>query len=162
MKIIFLDIDGVLNNAATTDRCGERVGIDKYCLSRLKNVIDHTKAKIVLISSYGKGWVKDAQLKNTQDEFANYIDEQFGAAGLTIYDKVGCESSDESIPVRNSIFEYIARVKPEKYAVINKKSSDYYDCDLKGHYVGIDAERGLSERNTGRVLSLLLDEQDLL
>ncbi len=161
MKIIFLDIDGVLNNAATTDRCGERVGIDKYCLSRLKNVIDHTKAKIVLISPCGKGWVKDAQLKNTQDEFANYIDEQFGAAGLTIYNKVGYESLDETIPVRNSILEYVERVQPEKYVIIDNKRSDYYDCNMKRHHVGIAAERGLLEHNTGRVLSLLLDEKDL-
>lgn len=46
MKIIFLDIDGVLNHS------GSKVFFENSCLKELKRVCSKTGAKIVLISSW--------------------------------------------------------------------------------------------------------------
>ena len=60
MKVIFLDIDGVLNTSETFDKIYKKHGftnmqeieIDEYRLEYLKNIIDETDAKIVLSSSF--------------------------------------------------------------------------------------------------------------
>ena len=62
-KIVFLDVDGVLNSITTKDRCGPYVGIDDKKVSNLKDIIDATSAKIVLVSSWKEGWKKEPQHK---------------------------------------------------------------------------------------------------
>ena len=60
MKVIFLDIEGVLNTKETYERiCMTRgyttmidIEIDKFRLDYLKTIIDSTGAKIVLSSSF--------------------------------------------------------------------------------------------------------------
>ena len=52
MKIIFLDIDGVLNAENTKDRIGRYIGLDNSKIEILKHIIDETGAKIVLSSSW--------------------------------------------------------------------------------------------------------------
>jgi hypothetical protein len=52
MKIIFLDIDGVLNSRQTPNPRKLPYVVDKRLLSRLKHLLDKTGAKIVLSSSW--------------------------------------------------------------------------------------------------------------
>ena len=56
MKIIFLDVDGVLNCKSSKSRCGGFLGIDDSKVKLLKEIIDITGAKIVLSSSWRYGW----------------------------------------------------------------------------------------------------------
>ena len=57
MKAIFLDIDGVLNNAFSKARAPSGViGIDSRMVKRLRRIVDETGAKLVLTSS----WKTDA------------------------------------------------------------------------------------------------------
>ncbi len=56
MKIIFLDIDGVLNNDHTKERFEHLVFISDDKVSLLKELIDNTGAKIVLSSTWRRGW----------------------------------------------------------------------------------------------------------
>lgn len=52
MKVIFLDIDGVLNCDATPNPRGLPYIVDKKLLARLNHLLDRTKAKVVLTSSW--------------------------------------------------------------------------------------------------------------
>lgn len=86
MKIIFLDIDGVLNSRAydrTRDR-NAQTNIDVSRLPLIKEIVDATDAKIVLSSSWRQHWDKE---KSRCDAAAQYIDTTFAEFGLTIYDK---------------------------------------------------------------------------
>ncbi len=57
MKIIFLDIDGVLNSRQYDAERGTAEGnIDVSRLLLLKQLIDQTGAKIVLTSSWRRHW----------------------------------------------------------------------------------------------------------
>lgn len=68
MKVIFLDIDGVLNTAETYDRIEEeyqktgikKIEIDEFRLKYLKRIIDETGAYVVLSSS----WIKYFEKKD--------------------------------------------------------------------------------------------------
>lgn len=50
MKILFLDVDGVLNSLKT----GGRYALKRPCLRRLENIVKDTKCKIVLSSTWRK------------------------------------------------------------------------------------------------------------
>jgi hypothetical protein len=52
MKVIFLDIDGVLNCKTTPNPRRFPYIVDKRLLRRFKTLLDHTGAKVVLTSSW--------------------------------------------------------------------------------------------------------------
>lgn len=86
MKILFLDIDGVLNSREY-DRhrnWNEQTDIDETRLPLVKEIIDKTGAKIVLISTWRSHWNRDESLC---DEDGMYISRLFSKLGLAIYDK---------------------------------------------------------------------------
>lgn len=56
MKVIFLDVDGVLNNAHTRETFEDYIFISDDKVLLLKKLIDETNARIVLSSSWRKGW----------------------------------------------------------------------------------------------------------
>lgn len=63
MKVIFLDIDGVLNTYKTTRRldcCNEFTFVDTRKVLRLRNIVERTGAKFVLSSTWRLGSDKDA------------------------------------------------------------------------------------------------------
>ena len=56
MKVIFLDIDGVLNNEYSKTRAPSGViGIDGDKVKRLRKIVESTGAKLVLTSSWKTG-----------------------------------------------------------------------------------------------------------
>ena len=60
MKVIFLDIDGVLNSWAWTDKEGERESfpgwnkVDPEACARLNRIVEATGAKVVISSTWRK------------------------------------------------------------------------------------------------------------
>ena len=86
MKILFLDIDGVLNSREYDRRrnWNEQTDIDETRLPLVKEIIDKTGAKIVLISTWRNHWDRDESLC---DEDGMYINRLFSKYGLAIYDK---------------------------------------------------------------------------
>ena len=154
IKIIFLDIDGVLNDSTTTEKCGNYTGIDKYCLARLKNIVNLTGAKIVLISTWKEHWEKDKNRKHLQDELANYLDMKFAEKGLEIYDKID-DFDGEWITRGKNVMEYIKRENPSNFVIIDDMSFDYAECGLKPFHVKINPLRGLLEVNSMRILGIL-------
>lgn len=56
MKIIFLDVDGVLNSSTYINK--ETYHIKQEKVRFLKNIVDHTGANIVLTSTWKAGFDK--------------------------------------------------------------------------------------------------------
>lgn len=54
MKVLFLDIDGVLNNPRTVERCGHFRGVDRALAKRLTDWLKTTDVQIVLSSTWRK------------------------------------------------------------------------------------------------------------
>ena len=85
MKIIFLDIDGVLNSAKYDKQRKSTDGnIDPTRLPLLKRIIEATNAKIVLTSTWRKFWEMNEESANQTGKELNRI---FKSAGLEIFDK---------------------------------------------------------------------------
>ena len=87
MKIIFLDIDGVLNSEKyEADRAENRDGdyIDLSRVGLLADLVNATDAKIVLISSWRVDWNQDSKLCGND---GTYINQCLAKYGLFIMDK---------------------------------------------------------------------------
>ena len=85
MKIIFLDIDGVLNSVIYDRQKSDGDGnIDRTRLALLKSLVDETGAKIVLTTSWRNHWSNNP---DELDEIGIEIVEDFKSAGLEIFDK---------------------------------------------------------------------------
>lgn len=92
MKIIFLDIDGVLNSVMyDAQRLEERADnrIDMTRVKLLADIVNATGAKIVLSSTWREDWDKSSQLCGDDGE---YINGCLAKYGLSIIDKTPCLS----------------------------------------------------------------------
>ena len=91
MKVIFLDIDGVLNCSTSKSHCVEdngRVikGIDSDKVKRLAKIVEATGAQIILSSDWKDGWRK--YYASQKPSHAKYLDNHLYKKGkLTIKDK---------------------------------------------------------------------------
>ena len=77
MKVILLDVDGVLNCWGTRERICGLVGIENRLVKRLAQIVAFTGAEIWLISSWKNSWV-------CHDELGTYLDEKLAGYGLRI------------------------------------------------------------------------------
>lgn len=68
MKIIFLDIDGVLNNSQTSETFERFCGIDVKLTSDFKRLVDKTGASIVLSSTWRESESSSAEVNRVLNE----------------------------------------------------------------------------------------------
>ena len=85
MKVIFLDIDGVLNEEKSRSRCCGYKGIDDNKAKNLASIVKATGAEIVLISTWKDDWRKTDKAR--QGMMANYLDKKLKKQGLYVLDK---------------------------------------------------------------------------
>lgn len=156
MKVIFLDIDGVLNTPSSESRCGEYIGIDDEKVEKLKKIVEKTKAEIVLISTWKKYWRKEEKLKPLQDYSANYLDEKLAKQGLKAIDKTKDKADGRYLSRGESILEYVYRNNVENYIILDDCQFDYDGCDLTDNYIKTNQIEGLSEQQVKVACETLL------
>lgn len=156
MKILFLDIDGVLNSREYDRKrnWNEQTDIDETRLPLVKEIIDKTGAKIVLISTWRSHWNRDV---NLCDEDGMYINRLFSKYGLAIYDKIPdlgllSKRKDE---VKAWLSEHADEV--ERFVILD----DYrfgWD-DLSDFYIHTNPNYGLGleEEHVEKAIALLND-----
>ena len=100
MKIIFLDIDGVLNSRRYDRlRSATDGNIDVSRLPLLKSIIDSTGAKIVLSSTWRAHWTPEPLLC---DPIGQELNRLFADYGIAIYDKTpAISASDRAMEIRS-------------------------------------------------------------
>ncbi len=158
VKALFLDIDGVLNCDKTGySPLGVR-DIDGDKLLLLKRVIEATKAKIFLISSWKDGWFSSPKKKPMQSATGDYLDHRFAEVGLKIYGKV----PDVDFGGRGkSILEFQKRLSRKGYllspfAIVDDEAGDYAKMGLSDHWVKTSFLRGgLTQKAADKIIDLL-------
>ena len=155
INLVFLDVDGVLNCSSTKDMCGRYIGIEDEKVELLKKLVEQTNSKIILVSTWKFFWYKDPNLKDKQDDLANYLDAKLAKQGLSIYDKT------EDKDVLNwgaGIIEYLRRlqylgIKVNKYVILDDESFDYLETKLTKHLVATSYRYGgLEEKHIKKAL----------
>lgn len=84
-KIVFLDIDGVLNWYHSKSHNGLYLGIDSARIKRLARIVEATGAAIVLTTTWKDFYEIGAYKQHT--ETGKYMNNKFRKVGLKIYDK---------------------------------------------------------------------------
>ena len=81
MKILFLDIDGVVNCSDTKQRFEGCLGIDPEKANLIKKILEETGAKVVLSSVWR---LKDTSREHVKEKVCDFIDitPDFGECGF--------------------------------------------------------------------------------
>src|SRR3954449_10955265 len=113
MKVIFLDIDGVLNCDKTPNPRKFPYIVDKKLLARFKKLLDRTGAKVVLTSSW------------RCDPVGLFAAKHYGVPFIDI-----CPDKPRS-PRRNEMLAWLsAHPKVTRYAVIDDEDDELDDLPL--------------------------------
>ena len=145
MKILFLELDGVLNSREYDSKrnWNEQTDIDETRLPLVREIIDNTGAKIVLISTWRSHWNRD---ENLCDEDGIYINSLFSKYGLAIYDKtpdLGLLSKRKD-EVKAWLAEHTGEV--ERFAILDDYRfgwdglSDFYIHTNPNYGLGLEEE----------------------
>lgn len=159
MKLIFLDIDGVLNDINSKSRCGFFKGIDDDKVKRLKQIVDATDAKIVLTSTWKRHWDKN---KDLIEDMGNYLNKKFKKQGLRVMDK----TTDDGKHRGTGIIDYINNFHTdvENWIVLDDEYfPDYKECDILSHMVETDFYNGggLQDSHVELAIKLLNKEKEI-
>ena len=141
MRVIFLDIDGVLNCTAIRRQklCeGDfSVIIEPQQLQRLKRLVAKTNAVIVLISSWRKYWMREGSI----DGAGKRIEAAFASEGLLITDKTPVlENGSRSLEIEQWLKDkrYI-----DQYVILD--DNDFmWSRVLRQHWVYCSDDTGLT------------------
>lgn len=156
-KIIFLDIDGVLNcQSSEIYMPGYYVGIDEDKLLRLKEIVNATGAQIVLSSSWKHYW--RLEYKEFQNEFGNEIDNRLAPLGLLPIAKT--EDPDRDGLRRGAgIIKWVLDHGVSDWVVLDDEIfPDFYDQSILPHLVKTtfyDDNGGLQPEHVKRAIEIL-------
>ena len=155
MKIIFLDIDGVLNCSESKSECFGYTGIDNIIIKRLKRIIEETNAQIILISTWKENWFKESFNKGLQDELANYLDRKFKRDRLSVLDK----TTDINGSRGKGILQAISKYSIKNFIILDDETFDYKELNLLPYLIKTEyLNGGLTEEITNKTINLLKGE----
>ncbi|MBO6285636.1 MAG: hypothetical protein J6O18_04935, partial [Bacilli bacterium] len=141
-KLIFLDVDGVLNST-----CGGN--FKDRCLRELKRIVDSSNAKIILISSWKAGWEKEE--KHLQDDYGNYLDQTLADYGLEIFDKSSRYSGTRTVDV----LDWVLRCDAESFVVLDDEGAFYRHPLIRRRCVFPAFSTGLTKEDADKAIEIL-------
>lgn len=151
MKVIFTDIDGVLNEDTTPTRTKSRViFIDQEKLLRLKRIVEATGAKIVLSST----WRYDRDDTRYNGDFLE-LQEAFHNVGLTFYSFTPVDA----IGIRRGMeIKAWLGMHPEvdRYIILDDELFDFEERGLLPRLIKTEfGDGGLTEAHVQEAIDLL-------
>lgn len=162
MKVIFLDIDGVLNCRSTREEAYGFLGIENEKVELLKKIVDKTKAKIVLVSTWKDEWEKGRALS----DIGQYMIDKLKMHDLEIFDKTkdilpemakGLEICNASALLSRGegIFIYLLENEIDGYVILDDRQFDYDRYDLTDNLVKTNMKTGLDLALTLKAIDIL-------
>ena len=158
MKVIFLDVDGVLNCIESKSRCGGYIGIDDVRVKRLKEIVDKTGAKIVLTSTWKLGW--EVTDKECMKDGGRYLDRKMKKQKLTILDKTHDQGWNRGYGIKQYLDSHIV----ESWVVLDDEIFKDYEAEgILPHLVKTDFydENGGIQDDHVKKAIMLLNEEDV-
>jgi hypothetical protein len=155
MKVIFLDIDGVLNFNGCRDKIGGLYFVNESKIKLLKQIVDETDAKIVLSSTWRKGWFHRDQgfTDGWADDFTA-LENKLAEYGLTFISRTpitseGYRGTEIDMWLKNWKGEEVTN-----FIIIDD------DTDMKPHMdrlVQTSFNSGLLEKHVNKAIKMLME-----
>lgn len=143
MNIIFLDVDGVLNNNRTPDRSPKNyIGVEDKFIDNLEYIVNETGAEIVLSSDWKFEYDKDGH----HDTDMLYLIERLSEHGLSIMDITTGDSRGSGLSGRGSEIAYWLMSNIGKHVkrwviLDDNLFADFKNEEIKKHLVLTVTER---------------------
>lgn len=159
LKVIFLDIDGVLNSEKYyTEHLEDMMEnpVDRECVRRLKSIVEATGAKIVISSSWRTGWSRNPE---QLDELCRKLVEALAEYDLEIYDRTCILNNGE----RGKEIRLWLKNAPEKvksFVILDDNDFHWKKHRLLKKWVPTDySEGGLLEQDVEKAVKILNDRR---
>ena len=141
--IIFLDIDGVLNKSSQWNK---PYTLDDGCVDIFCKMVKEINGRIILISSWRKGFVYPFSDKNLPQ--IQQLEEKLQKYGLKLSGKI----SDNS-PNKRAGMEDVLRQHDYKYIVIDDDKDEIAWDNPRVYFT--DAKRGLTEKDVVNIENMI-------
>ena len=141
-KIIFLDIDGVLNTSYSRQK---HVTIDEFRITYLAEIVKRTKAKIVLTSTWRynlkRTFLGFKAISNSTKTLLDLLRKH----NLKIYDILPDTPNDQrSLDIAN----YVKNNKITNFLILDDEIFDYNKYNLSSHLL-LTSFNGVNEETSG-------------
>ena len=149
MKIIFLDIDGVLND---TEYRKNHAGLDKILspekIILLRQLAKKSGAEIVLTSTWRAYLFKKPLFKNSEEK--EYLSDTLNSFGVHLYDLTPwIDASEKNLEIKEWLDKHS---NIENYVILDDSVFDW-DYELEKYFVQV--QDGLSEKDVENAANLL-------
>jgi len=154
MNIVFLDVDGVLNSRDYTAYCSEKYGehygawkipFDPKCMENLKKIVEETKSKIVISSTWRKHEKNMEKLMGALKEYD--LDEEV----------IG-KTADLGTTRGQEIGEFLKALGGKHNFVILDDDNDMEE--FMPHLVLTKFSTGLTEKEANEAIAMLMPSRD--
>lgn len=153
MKIIFLDIDGVLNHQHTKERIHGCLGIDPIRVNRLAKIVKETGAQVVLTSTWKMDW-KPCTDSSELNVYGQYMVNALLQEDIHIFDK----TVDDGMNRGEGILTWLNNYPVESFVILDDELFDYRKCELLPHVVKstfYEADGGLCDIHVSQAIQIL-------
>lgn len=145
MKVIFLDIDGVLNDNFTQSKIFGYDFVDDDKVERLKTIIDATGAKVVLSSTWRDGWYDwDEGLNTLSADMFIALEKKLRDFGVELFDKTPMPTRSRSRRGEEITYWLDHQNDNIEAFVILEDFENLFPCS-EDHIVWTDPSEGLTE-----------------
>ncbi len=157
MKIIFLDIDGVLNRSDTTELVdGIFTGIEHELLVNLRHIVEETDARLVLASS----WRDFDGYDNNHSGLYHYLVNTLDKENMEIFSKTPDLCFSEMYDGRGKeiltwLRKYKTKHQIEKFIIIDDEPFDYKETGLWPYLVKTTYKYGLTKAKAKKAIEML-------
>lgn len=152
-KIIFLDVDGVLNSDKTKARTPNGyIGISSEKVDMLKKIVKDTGASIILSSSW--------RLMEPIDLDYKYLIHQLEYKGLHIQAKTELLKNHRGKEIKKYLDEH---KEIEAFVILDDEFiQEFEECNLSKHLVHTDFTNGLTKDGVEKAIKILNNEFDYI
>lgn len=152
MKVIFLDVDGVINNEKTTAMINGWTFVDDYLIKIVRHIINKTHAKVVLSSTWREGW--DGQVFGMEFEALKEKCEYFGVHFFDKTDWTDMGHRDREIC---DWLDMWSGEPIESYVVLDDAPGCFFGADnsILEHLVQTDPRVGITLEDAEKAIAIL-------
>lgn len=154
MKVIFLDVDGVLNYRGCKEMFNGLYGVDEDRLDKLAEIAHSTNAAIVLTSTWKQLWDNQPVNSTSLDPMAFYLVNKLKSRSLRLTDR-----TEERDPHQrgHGIKAWLRKVPDiESWVVLDDEVfPDYKECEITKRLVHTSFEHGLTDKHVEKAIKIL-------
>lgn len=156
MKVIFLDIDGVVNCNSTKEMFNGYIFVEDRKVEMIKQIVDATGAKIVLSSTWRYGWEDDDSCCPLYPEFQALRD-KFKSFGMEFISKTPMDPRGYRGSEIHAWLQHWGGEPVESFVILDD------DNDMKPYgskLVQTSWLKGIEDKHVKRAIKMLMEGED--